>query len=137
MNDYNYEGMSLHDVARRMKDLGEQDKELADAKAEVYKEWDYIRKIVIPSMMEEQKIERISFKGIGRVQLASDMYTSTIDGDGLAYWLVEHDAGELIKPTVNGSTLKSYIRNQLEIGGEIPSEFVNITPFTRASIVKG
>jgi len=131
------QNMNLKSLAERMKDLGEQDQALKEAKAEIYKEWDYIRKNSIPSKMDEEGISTINFTGIGRVQLAGDLYTRTLNPAGLADWLRSNDAGDLIKEQVNGSSLKSFIKECISDGHEIPDEYVEISPFTRASIVKG
>jgi len=130
-----YEGWSLHDLAAEMKATR---KELDVAKAEATRlqnQWDYLRKQAIPNKMESEGINSVSFKGIGRVQLGSDMYTQTVDPEGLAKWLHERDCDALIKPSVNGSSLKSLIKERIKNGEDIPDEAVKITPFTRASIV--
>jgi hypothetical protein len=132
------EGMSLRELASRMKNLGEQHDELKSEAAKVYNEWDFIRKNLIPATMEREGVTRVTYDGIGRVQLAADMYVKTEDKHALAVWLKDHDAADLIQPTINGSTLKSFLKKEIVAGREIPdADVVLVTPFTRASIVKG
>ncbi len=100
--------------------------------------YDFISIFVLPSKMEDAGLENARFEGIGRVSLRGDMQCSTKKGQGpvLLQWLEEHDHEDLIKPGVNPSTLKAFIKEQLEAGKEIPDELLNLYPYTRAVITK-
>lgn len=99
--------------------------------------FDVIRLELLPTLMEDRGIEKVTYEGLGRVQLAADLYVSTKKGekDGLFKWLKARKLGSLIQPGVNSSTLKAFIKERIEKGKEIPSDYLNVTPFTRASIV--
>lgn len=129
---------TLRQLCVQMKDL--QLKALvikADAAA-VREPLDELRLKKIPDLMNHLDVKTATFNGLGRVQLASDLYASTISGkkDAALGWLADCGYGDMIKPTVNGSSLKALFRRQIKEGTMPPDDIFKITPFTRASIVK-
>lgn len=96
---------------------------------------DYLRLKKIPDLMDALLITTTTFAGIGRLQKASDIYAKTKDKEASFQYLRDTGYEDMIKPTVNASTLKALLRRLLKDGTEIP-ECYDVTPFTRASIVK-
>jgi len=132
-----WKNKKLDTIAKRMKELAVMRKELEDQATLIYKEWDCIRKMVIPRKLEEMGLEKATVTGVGTVGLRGDMFSRTVDKEGLADWLRAHEAGDLIQPTVNGSTLKSFLKELIEKGEELPDDdLVAITPYTYAVITK-
>jgi len=126
----------LRDLARlqqRLKDLHE----LMDKnKSEVGKCFDMLRVAVIPKMMEDQGVATITLSGIGRLQLTDDIRVKVLDKSKEFEWLEETKNGDLIAQTVNASSLKALLRRYLREGKAIPEDAFEVSPFTRASIVK-
>jgi hypothetical protein len=100
-------------------------------------ELDDLRLKQIPEMMAEIEVKNATFPGIGRVQLATDLYCSTRAGrkDEAMQWLRDQELDNMITEGYNASSMKALIRKMIEQGVETP-EFLNVTPFIRASIVK-
>ena len=100
---------------------------------------DILRKNKIPEMMEQIGVRTATFSGIGRVQLAPDLYASTKEGqkDAAMTWLRDLGYEDMITETYNASSLKALFRRMIVDAQPIPDEIFNVTPFTRASIVKG
>lgn len=100
---------------------------------------DVLRLELIPERMEEEGIENVRIEDLGRLGLTADMYVSVKEGqrDSLIKWLEKHRLGDLVQETINSSTLKSFVARRMKEGKEIPSDYLNVTPFTRASITKG
>lgn len=98
---------------------------------------DKLRLIEIPKLMETLGLRNATFEGIGRVQLAADLYCSTKPGqkDTAMVWLRDCGYADMISETYNATTMKALIRGFIAEGTEIP-EFLNVTPFVRASVVK-
>ena len=120
-------------------------KELQDRKAvmdtevtELNKAIDELRLRKIPAMMEELEVKNATFEGLGRVQLATDLYASTKEGqkEAAIQWLRDLGYENMVTETYNATSLKALFRRQLEQGIEIPDEIFNVNPFIRASIVK-
>jgi len=133
-----YDGLSLVDLVKKMR-AGEVVKEEQEAKLkEINKHLDYLRLVKIPSKMEEEGVENMKVEGIGRVQLASDMYVGIQSGrqEEAYQWLSDTGRGDLIKNAVNPSTLKAALKDAIRKGEEVPEEIFRVSPFTRASIVK-
>jgi hypothetical protein len=123
----------LQNFARASKDAAE---EVATAWGKIY---DYISIRVTPERMTDDGITNIKVDQIGRVELRPDIWTQTLDPVKLKGWLEEQGMGDIIVPSVNGSTLKALIREQMKKdGGSVPpADVVQVTPYTRAVIVKG
>lgn len=96
---------------------------------------DFLRLSKIPDLMDALEITTTTFAGIGRLQKASDIYAKTVDKDASFQYLRDTGYEDMIKPTVNASSLKALLRRMLKEGVELPECYV-VTPFTRASIVK-
>lgn len=98
---------------------------------------DELRLKLIPEMMDQIEVKNATFPGIGRVQLAGDLYCSTKVGkkDEAMRWLRDLEMDAMITEGYNASSMKAMIRRMIEQGVEIP-DFMNVTPFIRASIVK-
>ena len=131
-----YGGMDLHDLALNMKDLRAIKDDLEDRLKTVNATYDLLRIELIPAAMENEGVERVTYEGIGRVNLTGDLYVQVQNKPGLMDWLSDEGMGDLIQPTVNSSTLKAFIKRRIAAGQEIPEEFVKVSPFTRASITK-
>ena len=114
-------------------------KEAVEAQlTELNKALEIIRVQTMPSMMETLGLRNATFEGLGRVQLASDLHASTREGQKTAamQWLRDCGYEGMITETYNASSLKALFRRQLTEGVDIPDAIFNVSPFTRASIVK-
>lgn len=128
----------LQKAAKRMKELDAEHAVLKEKIKVLDEEYDKLRLRTIPDLMQEMDIRKISIEGVGRIQLAGDVYASIpAEVRQSAYeWLRNNNAGPLITETVNSSTLKSWAKEQLTMGVELPENLFKVTPFQRASIVK-
>jgi hypothetical protein len=122
---------AMHKVRAR-KDKGE------ETMAKINAEYDVLRIEIIPKKMEDQGLEILKVKGVGRVSLTGDMYVQQKDKNGLFTWLRKSKLADLITEGVNSSTLKAFLKERIKGGKTIPPDTViKITPYTRASITKG
>jgi NAD-specific glutamate dehydrogenase len=99
---------------------------------------DTLRLKKIPELMESLEVKNATFAGLGRVQLAADIYASTVAGkkEDAMQWLRDCGYSDMITETYNASSLKALFRRQLKEGILPPDDIFTVTPFTRASIVK-
>lgn len=125
----------LIEMAQQMRALQTDKEGLESQLKEVNKALDQLRLKDIPEFMAENDIRTITFEGIGRVQLAMDVYATMIDKEQCYAWLAENGYEGLIQGYVQPSTFKAAVKDALKDGQEFPPELFNITPFTRASIV--
>ncbi len=121
-------------MKERQEDIAGREEELKTLKAQL----DDVRLRRIPEMMQALEVKTATFEDIGRVQLAADMYCSTVSGrkDDAMQWLRDLGLDDMIKEEYNASSMKALCKRLIADGTEIP-DFMNITPFLRASIVKG
>lgn len=122
-----------YDMAVLQADIEEREEATKLLKAQL----DDLRLRRIPEMMEVLEVKTATFDGIGRVQLAGDLYCSTAKGrkDEAMQWLRDCGYEDMISESYNATSMKALIRRLLIDGMEVP-EFMQVTPFTRASIVK-
>ena len=125
--------------AKQMQTLEIQKMQLEQELSTCNKALDEFRLRKIPELMQSMDIKKITFKGVGRIQLANDVYASTKEGqaDRACQWLRDLGYDGMLKETYNMSSVKALFRRMLVAGTEIPDDIFNVTPVTRASIVKG
>lgn len=121
-----------------MKDMQAQKEKLEEELSTINKSLDIIRTKDIPELMESLGLKNATFDGIGRVQLAADLYASTREGkrEAAMQWLRDCGYDDMIIETYNASSLKALFRRQIAAGTEIPDDIFNVHPFIRASVVK-
>ena len=133
-----HDGKTLVELIEAMNTLQNR-KEAAEAQLKLLnKEFDFLRITKVPAKMEEDGVDRLSVTGIGRVSLTSDMHVS-IKADQKAQffeWLRDTGRGDLLQENVNPSTLKAAVKGMFKAGEEVPDGFLNVSPFTRASITR-
>lgn len=105
-------------------------------KTAIQKKFDHYKIEVIPDAMDEESITSCQIEGIGRLGLTNDARVSTIDKEAAFAWVRENGYEDLITETINGSTLKSFLKEMKAKGEEIPEDAFKYQPFTRASITK-
>lgn len=131
-----YEKMNLTELAFEMKRVREQLEEAKTHTALLQKTFDLLRKNVIPNKMDELNIENMKVKGVGTLGKRYDAYCNMVPGSQqeLFAWLEAEGKGDVIKPSVNSSTLKALMKEMFEAGEEIPEAYVTFTPYTYVSI---
>lgn len=148
------------DIAQRMLELRNEIASAELAVKNLKSEFDVIRLRVVPTRFAEDSTTSMRIEGLGRISLTSDAYCTVLPGqqDQLFEFLKSIDCEDLIKPTVNSSSLKSLIKDlyathvttekELDLaaalaGNEEKDDFqralevVRFEPFMRASITKG
>jgi hypothetical protein len=128
---------SIVELAAFMNTIRAELDQLKEKSTSLQKEYDALRLNIIPEKMDEQDITNITIEGVGRLGLTSDVYASIDDQEKAFTWLRENRRGDIIKETINSSSLKATIKEIIKNGREIiPPGLFKITPFTRASITK-
>lgn len=128
---------TLRELCTQMQSFQEQKDALDEKSKELGALIDNLRLKQIPELMDQLEVKNATFQGIGRVQLAADLYCSTKAGqkDAAMQWLRDMEMDGMISETYNASSMKALVRRLMVEGAELP-ECLNVTPFIRASIVK-
>lgn len=115
----------------KMKALKAEIDKLDDQKKFLQEQYDKLRLFDVPNEMAEQDLT--SMRGEwGRCTLTGDLTVKVLDKQGLHVWLQAEGFGDLIVPTVNAQTLKSFAKEQLREGVVFPPEVAEVNPFSRA-----
>lgn len=130
--------MQVADYVRLQDHLNRSIDSLGESKSKLQKVYDWMREGKLPEIMESSDLDGVKVEGVGRVHLQSDLRVSIkSDSKAEAYeWLDDNGHGGLITQTVNASSLKAFAKEKMKNGEEIPEEFFNINPFTRAVITR-
>src|SRR5690606_9653360 len=74
--------------------------------------YDYLRLAAVPNRFEEEGISNMKVEGVGRVQLAGDLYAGIVRGreEEAFEWLDDNGRGDLVKKTVNSSSIKAVLK---------------------------
>jgi len=114
-------------------------KDAADLIAkELGRRFDYLRLALVPERFDAEGLKNIKIEGIGRVGLRGDIYASIKPGmqDEAFQWLDDNGRGDLVKKTVNSSSLKATLKKYMEEGEDIPENLFKAEPYTMATITK-
>ena len=153
-----YENMPYKDLAAKMVELREQSALLATNKTAIDTELDIIRLRVVPMRFAQDGCTSFRVEGVGRLSLTKDAYCTQLKDKQaeLFEWMRANDYGDLIKDTINPSSLKALVKELFEdvtkdaaefdiatLEEEPPktkfdeiTELVKFTPFMRASVTK-
>lgn len=134
-----YKGEKLLPLVQAMQKVQARKEALEEDLKNVNAEFDVLRFEAIPERMEIDKVENVRYEGIGLVTLTGDIRMNVLAANrqNLFSWFRKNKLGDLISETVNSSTLKSWVKKRMKEGKPYPSELLNVTPITRASIRKG
>jgi len=130
--------MSLQIRAAQFVDLRNRLEAAKATATEIQKEFDNLRQVIIPDEMDAAGISSANFPGIGRLTLTADLFAGIQpDQQRAAYqWLIDNGHPDLIKKYVHPSTLKAFIKEQIEAGVIFPDTIFKATPYQRASVTK-
>ena len=130
-------GLSLKEMAEQFKLLQTEYEDAKEVAAKIYHEFDFLRKQIIPQIMDDMGLATANIKGVGRIQIGSQLSAKQLDKAGLMEWLRAEGHPDIVAETVNSSTLASFIKHQLAEGEPIPNEtIVEISAYEVASVVK-
>lgn len=119
--------MSAVDMGRLMVQVRQELDAATDVKSRFEKQYDTIKR-ALPKKMEEAGLEKFTVDG-RPITTRIEIYTSIpADHREEAYaWLRKHGLGEIITNTVNGSTLRATVKEQLHNGQHFPEDLFKIT----------
>lgn len=128
----------LESLVRLYVDVGNRLDALSTAKAEMHKLNELLRINKIPDLMDEQGITSVTFDGIGRVTLTSDLRAAIpkMCREDAYKWMEENGYGDLVVETINPSTLKAFCKRRIKDGEPLPEDLFKLSPFSRASVTK-
>jgi hypothetical protein len=127
----------LQELAARFQRAKEAYEEAKQRSNELYHEWNKIRMQDIPAAFEEMGIDgSVRVKGYGRLGLTDDLSCSiNADHKDEAYaWLADRGLNPI--PTINSSTLKAFIKEEISKGEPVPDDLFKLSSFSRASLTK-
>jgi len=134
-----FDGKSILELAQAQVDVKAAIDRLAADKTVLQKEFDHLRLHRIPEQMENEGIESVKLEGIGRLSTQGNLYAGIMkDKKEEAYaWLEYHGHGDLIKGTLNASSLKAFLKECMRNGEAFPDDLFKATPYMMATITKG
>lgn len=133
-----YDNMKVFQLASHLRDLKSLKDEVKALHTAIGDEYDFLSTNVLPERMEDEGIETLKIKDVGRLQSASDIRCNVpaANREALQEWLIEAGFDSMVKPDINSSTLKAFVKECIADGKPYPQDLLKVTPFTRATVVK-
>lgn len=133
-----FDNMSVPELAITLKNLKERLEEMGVIKTEIQKAYDFLSIAILPDRMDEEGIQTLKIKDVGRLQSKTDIRCSVPakNKEAVAEWLNEHGHGSMISETINSSTLKAFVREMMKEDKEWPKDLLKVEPYSRATVVK-
>lgn len=133
-----HKGQDLKTLVQAMADVRADKEAKENVLKDINAHYDVLRFDLIPTQMDDDGVDGVTYEGIGRVSVTGDVRVKVKDKDGLYSWLKKSKMGDIISNTVNTSTLGALIRKRMKAGKSIPgTDVLEVTPIQRASITKG
>lgn len=119
-------GKNLFQLKEKKKDLEAQLKEINKEKA-------ILEDTKLPELMETHEIPKLTIDGHGTLYTQAIVYANILveDRDTANTWFKGNGHGSLVKETIHAGSLKSWVKEQMDEGKEVP-EFCNAKPRTVA-----
>lgn len=133
-----YRAMKWPELADLIANLQENKKTYEGHISGINQHLEFITKDVIPDRMVEEGLRGVPLADGSRIELRQKAYCSTRAGmkEALFEWMQANGFEELITEVINPGTLKSFIKEQLDEGNEVPpDDVVNYQPFLQATLV--
>lgn len=129
---------SYKQLAEAMRDLDVRIKSVGDELSALKKAKELIQDGILPAKMNEEGLETVNLKGIGRLSVRGELRVSAAAGakEQLMKWLEENGYGAMVQDTVNSSTLKAFIAECIREGRDYPDELINMHSFDRVTLTK-
>src|SRR5688572_29733089 len=104
--------VELRLLCEQMKEVQTQKEAAEDTLKAINADYDKLRLREIPELMEALGLRNATFEGLGRVQLAEDIYANTREGqkEAAMQWLRDCGYDGMIQETYNASSLKALFR---------------------------
>lgn len=131
--------LSLVQLAVEMRRVSDELEAVNDRKKDLQKDYDTLRRTLIPEAMDDDGVRSLTVDGVGQIQLRSDVFASiAAEHKQEAFdWLTGTGHGGLIKEAVHTGTLKALMKELIKTGVELPPEScIKVTPYTQAVLVK-
>lgn len=97
----------------------------------------YVREVTLPNRFDDEKVKTFNterFRVTRTVSIRASILGET--KDEAFEWLRNNELGDLIKPTVNASSLSAAAKEQIENGQELPEELFRVHYQDGCSITK-
>lgn len=124
---------SLGLMLRKMRKIRDRKDEISAEEKHLNAEYDALNRNVM-DIYNARDIQSMKVEGVGTAYRQTTVQTKCINDDALAAWLDERGEGSISKRTVHPATLKSYYKECLENGNEVPPPEI-VETFTQEKIV--
>jgi hypothetical protein len=100
--------------------------------------WGDYKNFKVPEAFEQAGVENVPLTEGFRVGITTNIRASVIPGQKEAafVWLQENEAGDLIQPTLNASTLSAYAKGLREKNKDLPAEIFNVAEMDNTTVTK-
>ena len=129
---------SLQDQGFLMKFFKDERDIIEEQGIRLYKIYDFLRQVLLPSQMDDADISDITLNGVGKLKIEVSSHVSVYDGqkDHAYEWLRDHGYGSIIKEAVAPATLQATVLDHLRSKGRVPEEIFKVTTNKKVKLTK-
>lgn len=100
--------------------------------------WGDYKNFKVPEAFEQAGIENVPLSEGYRVGITVNVRASVVPGqkEKAFAWLQDNEAGDLIQPTLNASTLSSYAKGLREQNRDLPADIFNVAEMSNTTVTK-
>lgn len=127
------------ELVEKYRELRATKKRLEDQLSVCNEQVDEAEKKLVDHLNDNDKKRTATYEGLGFVSLVKPaLYVSCPEENKplLFDYLKEHDASDLVKPTVHNGSLRFFIAREIEEGREVP-KFINYFTKQKVKLYKG
>ena len=129
----------LAELVQRLRYLKDEKDSLEAALKEINKESRELQERVLPKLLEDAEIEKLTIAGAGTVYIKQELYvsmTKTEEGEAPFYGWARDNAPDLIVDYIHPARLKSWAKEMLEVGKPIPDNTLKATFVPTATLLR-
>jgi len=129
---------SFKELAEAVRDLKAEIKSREAATKKLKATLEEIQTEILPAKMEAEGMQTVTVAGVGRLSNAPQ-FRASVKAEhkmDMQEWLRINGFGEMIQETLNSSTLKAWVKEQMEEGNEVPTDYLNLHSFDLVTLTK-
>ena len=131
--DSSYQELALY-LENKAAELKSYEKVVKSIKADI----EDVKVNILPQKMEAEGMQTVTVKGVGRLS-NNPQFRASVKAEHkqeMQQWLRDRGFEAMIQETLNSSTLKAWVKEQLEQGAEVPTDYLNLHSFDMVTLTK-
>jgi len=132
--------LKITEAVQRLRALKDEKDRLEAQLTHINKEARELQERVLPRLLEDAEIEKLTIAGAGTIYVKQELYVSMTKSEGgdeaPFYDWARNNAPDLVVDYIHPARLKSWTKEMLEQGKEIPNNTLKVTFVPTATLLR-